>query len=336
MKLPEKEQILRIKPLNGDNYVISEPLKNAIELALIMQRPLLITGNPGVGKSDLAEHLVKSLEGIVNRKLLRFNVKTTSNAADLLYRYDAMSHYHASRTAKEDEPICTKQILKRFITFEALGEAILDAYGFDKKKQNYSNSPTTRVVLIDEIDKAPRDLPNDLLDVLDNMRFEIPELRAEGENDLSHFGHFNDDDPKTEIKPFVIMTSNSDKSLPEPFLRRCIFYHIPDPEGKLLIDILKKRLPNLNRIEGIDDFIAHFNSLSKKLSAKTPAVAELIQWLLYCNSKNITADELQKFDTEKSKTDKHIKDKIWSSYSLLIKDKEDWLELHDFYFPKEK
>lgn len=321
IKFPKNR--IELSKLTANSYHISEALLAAVEVALMTGRPLLLTGNPGTGKSDLAEYLALNLEG-AEGKLLRFNVKTTSKASDMLYRYDAIAHYHATRQEVQ-KTFSTQEIKDQFISWEALGEAIVEANG-KCPKEDTPKDPVRRVVLIDEIDKAPRDLPNDLLDIVDNMRFDIPELRNK-ENDLSRIGYDRSESNNTQ--PIVILTSNSDKSLPEPFLRRCVFYHIPDPDATELEKILLKRLGDkAGTADEHKAYIAHFEWLKKnKTNNKEPRTAELLQWLLYCKEKAITPAMLKEFEEKENKADNDTLKKIWASYSLLIKDKSDWEDL---------
>jgi MoxR-like ATPase len=244
-------------------YFPDEGLKAAIDVALELNMPLLLTGEPGTGKTRFAYHLADHF-GL--GETLRFDAKTTSQASDLFYHYDALQHFHlvhnqAEKAAKLD------LVESGIIRFQALGKAIVDA----KEKQQRS------VVLIDEIDKAPRDFPNDLLNVLEGgeLSFSIAEMDGA------------DYTIDTKLKPIVIITSNSEKSLPEPFLRRCIFYHISFPSPANLLQIVKARLLNLkteNTFDNtaINNLITEFMDVRKvlqKQSAKIPATAELISWL---------------------------------------------------------
>jgi MoxR-like ATPase len=161
------------------------------------------------------------------------------------------------------------------------------------------------------------------------MRFEIPELRHKDQPDLWRVGFDN-----TPVrKPIVILTSNSDKSLPEPFLRRCVYYHIPEHTSTELSTIAITRLRQ--KPDNIDGYLAHFYDLITQLHEKKPATAELLQWLWYCQRKHVDLECLQTVATEKCKAPLEMRRKVWASYSVLIKSQHDWEELGARYFDKE-
>jgi MoxR-like ATPase len=280
-------------------YFPDDGLKAAIDVALELNMPLLLTGEPGTGKTRFAYHLAEHF-GL--GETLRFDAKTTSQASDLFYHYDALQHFHlvhnqAEKAAKLD------LVKSGIIRFHALGKAIVDA---NKNKQR-------SVVLIDEIDKAPRDFPNDLLNVLEGgeLTFRVPEM---------------DDADYTidaKLKPIVIITSNSEKSLPEPFLRRCIFYHIPFPTPASLLTIVKAKLSTLPSKNPLDDtvinnLITEFMEVRKvlqKQSAKIPATAELISWLIVLQRGGLGKPKLEGLSIQEQELLKH-------SLSILAKSME--------------
>ena len=212
-------------------YIASPAQQYAHEAALEMNQPLLVTGEPGTGKTEMAEwaqdYLNQKTGNAYWPEVLRFNTKTISKASDLFYTYDALSHFQAANMRGERAvPV------EQFITLNAFGKAV--AYSnpaptelAEKFGLAMPQSPMNSVVLIDEVYKAPRDFTNDLLDEILNYRFAIRELP----------GFEAQKAPAGNI--VVILTSNSEKNLPDAFLRRCAFFHIEFPKGQLLRDIVE-------------------------------------------------------------------------------------------------
>ncbi len=274
-------------------YVPDEETLQAVNVAIAVGQPLLLTGEPGCGKTALADHVAWQL-GL--EKALRYQMKSTSEARDLFYRFDQVARFHdAHDTKKSVDP-------RRFVTFQAMGLAIL--YAMDRKERDglLGTDPEGKslakrisapaqgrrsVVLIDEIDKAPRDVPNDLLDEIENMRFRIPELGgvpsiADRDIGLANKG----------MRPIVILTSNSEKALPDAFLRRCAYHHmaLPADRDKLSVQMAKivaNRLADIPVPESkeasdlFDDAMVIFHSLRKVDShlQKPPGTAELLNFL---------------------------------------------------------
>jgi len=252
-------------------------LVNAVNVALILERPLLLTGDPGTGKTQLAYSLAWQLASrralkVISASVAKFETKSTSQARDLFYSFDTLARFQAKQPVPDVE----------YINYNALGRAVIDglpresvaAYlptGHDPP--GYKHQPGRSVVLIDEIDKAPRDFPNDLLNEIDHMYFRIPELRnvrIGGGPDVP--------------KPIVVMTSNSEKSLPDPFLRRCIYYFIPAPTGDRLKEILLARLAHLKVLDGpfLKEAMSFFTqAVENNVARRKISVAELLQWLIY-------------------------------------------------------
>ena len=207
ISLPAFEKMSRTEAPQG--YVAAPALRDAVNVSIALGQPLLLTGEPGTGKTRLAFSIAHEL-GLGAPRI--FHTKTTSTARDMFYRYDSLGHFHDAQlkdTGKID--------VRQYITYEALGQAIIDS----KNKRS--------VVLIDEVDKAPRDLPNDVLNELENMQFTIKET---GESFEAHESN----------RPIMILTSNSEKNLPDAFLRRVVYYHIPFPDKETLEKIITNRL----------------------------------------------------------------------------------------------
>jgi MoxR-like ATPase len=240
-------------------------LKDACNVALLLGQPLLLTGEPGTGKTQFAASLAWEL-GF--EPPLKFEIKSTSTARDLFYTYDALKRFQdiQNKTSSSSE-------LLNYITYQALGLAILKTREPSEVKQLLSAEfahvgKSRSVVLIDEMDKAPRDFPNDLLNELEHLYFRIPEL-----------GNVKVEADPT-LQPIVIITSNSEKDLPEAFLRRCIYYNIPFPESDRLKEIVSNHLDLASDSKFLQDAIALFERLRKSGLRKKPATAELLSWLL--------------------------------------------------------
>ena len=298
--LPTKDQTFPLRQGDG-NYIASEELKRAVDIALLLDKPLLLTGLPGTGKTDFAFHVAQHFN--LGEPLV-FHTQTSSVANDLLYRYNSLAHFQYSRhNTNELKP---SEIEEKFIDYEALGTAIRE-----------SAKGIKRVVLIDEIDKAPRDLSNDILDIVDNMRFRVPELQVKGNGDISrHQGSL-------DCKPLLILTSNSEKALPEPFLRRCLFFYIEQPKGEHLRNILKAKLDLKYKDPEWDVLIKAFEVVQQSVRGKKPATAELILWAWWLHQQGISPAMLA--DTAHMPEDK--KALLRASFSILAKDNEDWLRL---------
>ncbi|MEZ4888772.1 MAG: MoxR family ATPase [Chitinophagales bacterium] len=279
LQLPPYVKIKGIDSPKG--YIASQPLTDAVNVALALGQPLLLTGEPGTGKTQLASSIAYQL-GV---PLLKFYTKTTSTAKDLFYRYDSLRHFHDAQL-KEKNNVDTND----YIELNALGQAII-------------NSADMRsVVLIDEIDKAPRDFPNDVLNELENMAFRIRETGKEYQT-------------KEANRPIVLITSNSEKNLPDAFLRRCIFYHIPFPNTALLKQIVNSRvaLNETFRNEMLDAAIEHFEDLRAKKLRKKPATAELLSWIHVLNTLNIRPDANVAAEVKQLKM----------TYTILAKNQDD-------------
>ncbi len=279
-----------------DKYVFSTGLINAVNVAVFLGQPLLITGQPGTGKSQLADAVAHYLKA---DKLLVFNTKTTATAKDMLYHYDSLAHFQYNQTHKER--LTDAEVEKLFIHYEAFGEAI--------------RIKSSSLVLIDEIDKAPRDLPNDILNVVERMEFEVPEIHKTGENCYCAAEAF---------RPVVIITSNSEKNLPDAFLRRCVFFHIEFPDDTKLEEILRKKVVNTDfTSEQWAEVIKHFRMVRKKVKRKMPATAELIFWTSLLVKNNFDVNKLNKPEEQNNEEQEILK----MSYAVLAKTADDVKQL---------
>lgn len=291
--------VIEPNPKLRDSSLYEPPdgLQAAVNVALALAQPLLLTGEPGTGKTQLADHLAHFFK--LGEPLV-FNAQTTSAVKDLFYRYDALAHFQFAQTQKE--PLTPDDVERKFIRYEALGEAI--------------RGGQRRVVLIDEIDKAPRDLPNDVLAALEKLEFSVPEAAKTWPS------------PPAALRPLIVMTSNSEKNLPDAFLRRVVYYHIPFPDDAMLLRIVSKKVDGFAAPE-LKKIIAHFEDVrdEKQLKLrKKPATAELIQWTALLHKINFPAAKLDKPESLDD-TERRL---LLMSYSVLAKSKDDLKALEDW------
>ena len=225
----------------SQDYVTSESLRNAVNVAIALKRPLLVRGEPGTGKTLLSHSVANGL----NKKLIVWNIKSTTKAQEGLYVYDTVQRLNDSRFGDKDI-----SDIRQYIKLGKLGEAFA--------------SEEELVLLIDEIDKADLEFPNDLLNELDEMSFYVPET---GETVVAVH------------RPIVIITSNAEKELPDAFLRRCIFHYIEFPDPDLMDEIVRVHFPDIKK-NLLEHALATFYSLRKIDDfRKKPSTSELIDWI---------------------------------------------------------
>lgn len=241
---------------NGTNeYVASEQLLNAVNVAITLGKPLLIKGEPGTGKTMLAEAISKALD----KKLIIWNIKSTTKAQDGLYMYDTIQRLYDGQFGEEGV-----DDIARYIKLGKLGEA------FESDEQV--------ILLIDEIDKADLEFPNDLLWELDQMEFYIHETKRT---------------VKAKHRPIVIITSNAEKELPDAFLRRCIFHYIDFPDADLMEEIVRTHIPNVEEAVLKSAFDVFYDIRGMRDVRKKPSTSELIDWINVLQLGGISADEIR-------------------------------------------
>ena len=236
-------------------YVASEELMASVNVAIALKKPLLIKGEPGTGKTMLAQAVANSL----GKKLIVWNVKSTTKAQDGLYMYDTIQRLYDGQFGEEGV-----DDIARYIKLGKLGEA------FESEEQV--------ILLIDEIDKADLEFPNDLLWELDQMEFYIHETKRT---------------VKAKQRPIVIITSNAEKELPDAFLRRCIFHYIEFPNQELMEEIVRTHFPDVeaNLLKNAMDtfyWIRDMRDVRKK-----PSTSELIDWINALQIAGIPADKIR-------------------------------------------
>ncbi len=243
-----------------ENYVATDDLKIAVNAAVALERPLLIKGEPGTGKTMLAIEIAKALDA----PLLEWHVKSTTKAQQGLYEYDAVARLRDSQLGDERVHDINNYILKG-------------------KMWEAFTSETRPILLIDEIDKADIEFPNDLLLELDRMEFHVYETQ---------------ETVVAKVRPIVIITSNNEKELPDAFLRRCFFHYIRFPEEAVMREIIEVHHPQIqNRLvkEALNVFydLREVPGLKKK-----PTTSELLDWLKLLMAEDISPEALRSSDNK--------------------------------------
>ncbi len=257
-------------------YVATDELKLAVNAAIILQRPLLIKGEPGTGKTLLAEQVAEGLKA----PLIEWHVKSTTKAQHGLYEYDAVSRLRDSQLG--DSRVSE---IGNYIVPGKLWEAF--------------KSEQRAVLLIDEIDKADIEFPNDLLRELDRMDFFVHETR---------------ETIRATHRPIVIITSNNEKELPDAFLRRCFFHYIRFPDAETLLRIVDVHFPKLKRDLVNEALQAFFGLREVPGLKKKPSTSELLDWIKLLLAEDIPAEALRETNARKQ---------IPPLYGALLKNEAD-------------
>jgi len=258
------------------DYVATDDLKVAVNAAIALERPLLIKGEPGTGKTVLAVEVAKAL----GAELIEWHIKSTTKASQGLYEYDAVSRLRDGQMGEERAKDVANYIKKG---------KLWEAFTAEKRP----------ILLIDEIDKADIEFPNDLLQELDRMEFFVYET---GET------------IRAEQRPIVIITSNNEKELPDAFLRRCFFHYINFPDAQTMQAIVDVHFPEIKKNLVTEALEIFFDLRKVPGLKKKPSTSELIDWLKLLMADDIPADILQNRDTKSA---------VPPLYGALLKNESD-------------
>ena len=254
MPFTRTRTLIGVEFTGTEAYLTNPALEAAVRCALVLQKPLVVRGEPGTGKTLLAEAVAESL----GLDLITWNVKSTTRAQEGLYHYDTVQRLYDSRFGDHDV-----RDIREYIKLGPVGQAF--------------KSEERVVLLIDEIDKADIEFPNDLLNELDRMYFDIPET---GERIAA------------QQRPVVIITSNAEKELPDAFLRRCIFHFIDFPDRELMARIVEVHHPGLDRDLLEQALSAFFAVRGMDRIRKPPSTSELVDWIAMLQTSGIEQVEL--------------------------------------------
>jgi len=239
----------KVKNFTGaSRYVLDDELAQIVNISMALEMPLLLKGEPGTGKTMLAHAIAESLR----MPLIVLNVKSSMKLVDALYQYDTLTRLNDSRFGDSDRDVSK---IEEYIKMGKIGQAF--------------TSERRTVLLIDEIDKADTDFQDDMLDVLDQMEFDIIEI---------------DKRMKAKQRPVIIITSNAKKDLSDPFLGRCNFHHIAFPDPKMMRKIIRVHFPDIES-SLIENSVASFYKVRQIDNIeKKPATRELINWIRAINA----------------------------------------------------
>jgi len=259
-----------------DSYVATDELKMAMDAAITLERPLLVKGEPGTGKTLLAEEVAKSL----GAPLFQWHIKSTSKAQQGLYEYDAVSRLRDSQLGDDRVHDIANYIVRG---------PLWDAFESDERP----------VLLIDEVDKADIEFPNDLLRELDRMEFYVYETQQT---------------VRAKHRPIIIITSNDEKELPDAFLRRCFFHYIRFPDKETMAEIVQVHFPDLKQDLVREALEAFFELREVPGLKKKPSTSELLDWLKLLMAEDISPETLRERDHGKA---------IPPLYGAMLKNEQD-------------
>jgi MoxR-like ATPase len=259
--IPGDRQMTSTRFEGTDDYIATDDLRVAVNAAIALERPLLVKGEPGTGKTVLAYQVAKAL----NAPLITWHIKSTTKAQQGLYEYDAVTRLRDSQLG-EERVKDVRNYLKKGKMWEAF------------------EAPQRPILLIDEIDKADIEFPNDLLQELDRMEFYVYET---------------DETIKAAVRPFVLITSNNEKELPDAFLRRCFFHYIKFPEPETMQAIVDVHFPGIKQ-KLVGEALKIFYDMRKVPGLKKkPSTSELLDWLKLLMVEDIDESVLRERDPTK-------------------------------------
>ncbi|MEX2480610.1 MAG: MoxR family ATPase [Gammaproteobacteria bacterium] len=259
-----------------DTYIVTEDLMMAVNAAVTLQRPLLVKGEPGTGKTMLAEEVARALD----RPLIQWHIKSTTKAAQGLYEYDAVARLRDSQLGE-----AAVHDIRNYIVKGKLWEAF--------------SADAQPVLLIDEIDKADIEFPNDLLQELDRMEFFVYETK---------------ETIAATHRPIIIITSNNEKELPDAFLRRCFFHYIAFPDRDTMDAIVKVHYPDIKKRLLAEAMECFFELREIPGLKKRPSTSELLDWIKLLVAEDIPPEALRDKDSRKA---------IPKLYGALLKNEQD-------------